>query len=29
MAETYSADVDNAALDQKETTIGASPILRG
>ena len=29
MAETYSAVVDNAALDQKETTIGASPILRG
>lgn len=28
MAETYSAVVDNAALDQKETTIGASPILR-
>lgn len=28
MAETYSAAVDNAALDQKETTIGAAPILR-
>lgn len=28
MADTFSAVVDNAALDQKETTIGASPILR-
>ena len=28
MAETFSAVVDNAALDNKETTIGASPIIR-
>ena len=29
MAESFSATVDNNALDNKETTIGASPLLRG